>query len=219
MRNPIRVHIWGDYALFCRPELKSERYSYDVITPSAARGILDAIYYHPGLIWRIDKIYVQKPIRFMNIRRNEVSQKISCSNLLEVVNGSTKALYIDRAESIAQRAATILRDVSYVIEAHFDIIPEKMSENDSEDKFYAIFMKRLKKGRYFTQPYFGNREFTAMFSEYTSDDIPATISEDRDLGLMLYDLNYSDPQNIHPLFFRANMQNGVIDVADCEVIG
>ena len=219
MRKPIRVHAWGDYALFSRPELKSERYTYDVITPSAARGILDAVYYHPGLAWKIDRIYVQNPIRFTNVRRNEVSQKISCSNLLEAVNGSTKPLYIDRADSIAQRAATILRDVSYVIEAHFELIPEKMGGDDSEDKFYAIFMNRLKKGRHFTQPYFGCREFTAMVKEYDGGDTPRTIIDDRDLGLTLYDMDYSDPENIHPLFFRAYMRSGVVDVAGCEVIG
>jgi len=219
MRKPIRVRVWGDYALFSRLELKSERYTYDVITPSAARGILDAIYFHPGLRWKIDRIYVQKPIRFMNIRRNEDSAKISCSNLLEAANGSAKPLYIDRSDSIAQRAATVLRDVSYVIEAHFELIPEKMGREDNSDKFYAIFMNRLKKGRHFTQAYLGCREFTAMVEEYEGESAPPTIEEDRDLGLMLYDLDYSDSQNIHPLFFRAQMKGGVVDVADCEVIG
>lgn len=219
MPKPIRVRAWGEYALFSRPELKSERYTYDVITPSAARGIFDAIYFHPGLRWKIDRIYVQNPIRFTNIRRNEVSAKILCSSLLEAANGSTKPLYIDRSDSIAQRAATVLRDVSYVIEAHFELIPEKMGADDTSDKFYAIFMNRLKKGRHFTQPYFGCREFTAMTEEYEGEDDPQTNGDSRDLGLTLYDMDYTDPKNIHPLFFRAAMKNGVVDVAGCEVIG
>lgn len=219
MRKPIRVRAWGDYALFSRPELKSERYTYDVITPSAARGILDAIYFHPGLRWKIDRIYVQNPIRFTNVRRNEVGSKILCTDLLSAARGSGEPIYIDRRSDIAQRAATILRDVSYVIEAHFELIPDKMGAEDSEDKFYAIFMNRLKKGKHFTQPYFGCREFTAMVEEYAGDGVPAAIDDDRDLGLTLYDLDYSEPGNIRPLFFRAAMKRGVVDVAGCEVFG
>ncbi len=219
MRKPIRVRAWGDLALFSRPELKSERYSFDIITPSAARGILDAVYYHPGLRWKIDRIYVQNPIRFTNVRRNEIGTKILCTDLLSAARGSAGPIYIDRANSMTQRAATILRDVSYVIEAHFELIPENMSAADSEDKFYAIFMNRLKKGKYYTQPYFGCREFTAMVEEYTGDDPPSAIPDDRDLGLTLYDMDYSDQGNIRPLFFRAVMKRGVVDVAGCEVFG
>lgn len=125
MPEPIRLRVFGDYALFSRPELKVERYSYDVMTPSAARGILDAIYYHPGLRWCVKRIIVERPIRFTNIRRNEVSKKILASDLFAAANGSEKPVFIDRRDAIAQRAATVLRDVSYVIEANFDVIPEK----------------------------------------------------------------------------------------------
>ena len=108
MPKPIRIRVWGKYALFSRPELKAERYSYDIITPSAARGIFDAIYYHPGLKWQIKRIYVQKPIKLANVRRNEVTKKILASDLLRAANGSGEPIFIDRAESIAQRAATVL---------------------------------------------------------------------------------------------------------------
>lgn len=218
MPKPIRIHVWGDYALFSRPELSTERYTYDVITPSAARGILDAIYYHPGMRWRIKRIFVQKPICFTNVRRNEVSKKILASDLYAAANGSDKPIYINRSEAIQQRASTILRDVSYVIEANFELIPEKMSADDSADKFYAIFSNRLKSGKCFTQPYFGCREFAASFEPYPEDKEPETIGEDRDFGIMLYDMDYSQVGNIQPTYFRAVMKNGIIDLRDCEVL-
>jgi CRISPR-associated protein Cas5 subtype I-C len=218
MPKPIKIRVWGDYALFSRPELKAERYSYDIITPSAARGIYDAIYYHPGIRWQIKRIYVQKPIRFTNVRRNEVIKKILASDLMSAANGSGQLIYIDRAEAIAQRAATILRDVSYVIEANFNLIPEKMGEGDSADKFFAIFSNRLKSGKCFTQPYLGCREFPAYFEPFPSDCEPQTIPEDRDFGIMLYDMDYSEPESIKPTYFRAVMKKGVVDLRDCEVL-
>ena len=118
----VKVKVWGEYALFSRPEMKVERCSYDVITPSAARGILEAIYWHPGMKWVIDKIYVQKPVRFTSIRRNEVKSKISSNNVLSVYNGADKPLYISTKSDIVQRASLLLRDVSYVIEAHLSLI-------------------------------------------------------------------------------------------------
>ena len=117
----VRVRVWGDYALFSRPELKVERCSYDVMTPSAARGILEAIYWHPGMRWIIDKIYVKKPIQFTSVRRNEVKSKILASNVLQVYNGADKPLYISSKSDIVQRASLLLRDVEYVIEAHFEM--------------------------------------------------------------------------------------------------
>ncbi len=218
MPKPIRLRVWGDLALFSRPELKVERYSYDVITPSAARGIFDAIYYHLGLKWVIKKIYVQNPIRFTNIRRNEVGSKILASDIYEAARGSTKPQYIVTTDDIAQRASTVLRDVSYVIEANFITLPEKMNPCDSEEKFYAIFSERARKGRHFTQPYFGCREFTAYYELYESELPPKTIDDSVSLGLMLYDMDYSDAENIKPVFFRAEMKHGVIDLTDCEVL-
>ena len=121
MAMGVKVQVRGDYALFSRPEMKVERCSYDVMTPSAARGILEAIYWHPGLRWVIDKIYVQNPIRFTSVRRNEVKSKVSASNALQAYNGSDKSIYISTKEEIVQRASLILCNVSYVIEAHFEM--------------------------------------------------------------------------------------------------
>ena len=132
MGRGVRIRVWGDYALFSRPELKVERYSYDVITPSAARGILDAIYYHPGMRWIIDKIYVVKPIRFTSVRRNEIKSKISASNVLQAYNGADKALYMSSKQEIVQRASVLLTDVEYVIEAHFEMT-EKANETIREN--------------------------------------------------------------------------------------
>ena len=120
----VRVRVWGEYALFSRPEMKAERCSYDVITPSAARGILEAVYWHPGMRWKIDKIYVCRPIAFTNIRRNEVKSKVSGSNVLNVMNGGNKELYLSSKEEIVQRASLLLKDVEYVIEAHFEMTPK-----------------------------------------------------------------------------------------------
>lgn len=218
MPQSIRLRVFGNYALFSRPELKVERYSYDVMTPSAARGILDAIYYHPGLAWHIGRIIVESPIRFTNIRRNEVLRKVSAADLLAAANGADEPIFIDRGEAIAQRAATILRDVSYVIEANFTVIPEKMGREDSADKFYAIFCNRARKGRFFHQPYLGCREFPAFFELITDEGRPPEpISESRDLGIMLYDMDYSGA-DITPMFFHAEMVQGVVDVAGKEIL-
>ena len=217
MPAPIRLRVFGDYALFSRPELKVERYSYDVMTPSAARGILDAIYYHPGLRWRVKRIAVERPIRFTNIRRNEVSKKILASDLLAAANGDEKSIFIDRSDAIAQRAATVLRDVCYVIEANFDLVPEKMGVGDSADKFYAIFCNRARKGKFFAQPYLGCREVPAFFALVDDNAPPEPIAESRDLGLMLYDMDYSDPNDIKAQFFRARLDRGVLDCRRAEV--
>lgn len=143
MGKGVKVKVWGDYALFSRPEMKVERCSYDVITPSAARGILEAIYWHPGMKWVIDKIYVKNPIRFTSVRRNEVKSKISANNVLQAYNGADKPLYISTKEDIVQRASLILRDVCYVIEAHFEIT-ENANDSDNPGKFKDIIMRRLK---------------------------------------------------------------------------
>lgn len=219
MARGIKVKVWGDYALFSRPEMKVERCTYDVITPSAARGILDAIYWHPGLVWRIDRIYVQKPIQFTSVRRNEVKSKISANNVISVYNGSNKELYLSSKAEIVQRAALILKDVQYVIEAHFEMT-DKANETDNAGKFKDIVRRRLEKGQCFHNPYFGCREFPASFALCEEEQIKTAYEneEEKDLGYMLYDLDYSDPNDIQPMFFRAVMHRGVIDVRDCEVI-
>lgn len=213
----VKVKVWGEYALFSRPEMKVERCSYDVITPSAARGILEAIYWHPGMKWVIDKIYVQKPVQFTSIRRNEVKSKISSNNVLPVYNGADKPLYISTKSDIVQRASLLLRDVSYVIEAHFEMT-EKAVESDNLGKFKDIIMRRLKRGECYHTPYFGCREFPANFCLCEDEKIETAYSGEKDLGFMLYDMDFSDLDNIQPMFFRALMKDGVINLRDCEVI-
>lgn len=211
----IKMEVWGEYACFTRPEMKVERVSYDVPTPSAARGMVESVYYHPGLKWHVDKIYVCKPIRFTNILRNEVASKISARNVLTEANGKKRS-YIDRNADIQQRATTMLRDVYYVIEAHFEMT-DKANPSDNPGKFQDIVKRRLRSGQAYMQPYLGCRECTAHFRLWEGGDIP-TIDETRDLGYMLYDMEYSDPENIQPMFFRAQMVHGVIDLTDCEVV-
>lgn len=211
----IKMEVWGDYACFTRPEMKVERVSYDVPTPSAARGMVESVYFHNGLRWIIDRIYVCKPIRFTNILRNEVASKISARNVLTEANGKKRS-YIDRNADIQQRATTMLRDVHYVIEAHFEMT-DQANPSDNPGKFQDIVKRRLRSGQAYMQPYLGCRECTAHFRLWEGGDIP-TIDETRDLGYMLYDMEYSDPENIQPMFFRAQMVHGVIDLTDCEVV-
>lgn len=215
----VKVKVWGDYALFSRPELKVERYSYDVMTPSAARGILEAIYWHPGLRWNIDRIYVKNPICFTSVRRNEVKSKVSASNVLQVYNGADKTLYINTKNEIVQRASTILCDVCYVIEAHFEMT-EKANETDNPGKFKDIMMRRLRRGECYHMPYFGCREFPAHFCLCEEEEIHTAYDDvsERDLGLMLYDMDYSNKDNIQAMFFRAVLKKGVLDLRNCEVI-
>ena len=219
MAKGVRVKVWGDYALFSRPEMKVERCSYDVMTPSAARGILEAVYWHPGMRWIIDKIYVNKPIQFTSVRRNEVKSKVSANNVLPVYNGSSKRLYLSSKAEIVQRSSILLRNVEYVIEAHFEMT-DKANISDNSGKFKDIIMRRLRKGECFHTPYFGCREFPVRFCLCEEEEIHTAYSDEdeRDLGFMLYDMDYSNPENIQPMFFRAIMKKGVIDLKDCEVI-
>ena len=219
MSKGVKVRVWGDYALFTRPEMKVERCSYDVITPSAARGILEAVYWHPGMRWVIDRIYVKKPIQFTSIRRNEVKSKISAANVLSVYNGNQRDLSISSKAEIVQRASLLLRDVEYVIEAHYEMT-DQANDSDNPGKFKDIIIRRLKRGECFHTPYFGCREFPVRFCLCEDDDIFTAYEDEaaRDLGYMLYDLDYSDPANIQPMFFRAVMKRGIIDLRNCEVV-
>ena len=212
----VRVEVWGDYALFTRPEMKVERVSYDVMTPSAARGILEAIYWPPGLRWVIERIYVRAPIRFTNIRRNEVKDKLNSRKARTAMERGEGELYLATPESIQQRAAMILRDVRYMIEAHFEMT-EKAAAGDNPGKFQDIITRRLEKGQCYHQPYFGTREFPAKFRAWPTETVP-TEPVTQDFGYMLYDLDYSDPKNILPMFFRAKMENGVLDLREREVV-
>ena len=213
----ILLEVFGEYAAFNRPELKTERMTYDVMTPSAARGILDSIYWHPGMRWHPDKIYVLSPIKHTNIRRNEVKSKISARNVKSAMLGKKSELYIDAQSDIQQRAALVLKDVHYVISAHFDIT-DKANPSDNPGKFQDIIRRRIEKGQCYNQPYFGCREFPVNFRKWECDYIPTTYpNETKDLGLMLYDMEYSDDGEITPTFFNAVLKNGVLDLNDCEV--
>ena len=213
----IQVEVWGAYACFSRPEMKTERVSYDIITPSAARGLLESIYWHPGLRWIIDRIHVCSPIRFTNIRRNEVKDIISARNVRAMMTGSGKGeLYLATTESIQQRAAMVLRDVHYVIEAHFDMTPNA-APSDNPGKFQDIIKRRLERGQCYSMPYLGTREFSANFQRCVElPACPEELTGTRDLGWMLWDMDYSDQENITPKFFRASLVDGVMTVPPPE---
>lgn len=212
----IQLEVWGPYALFSRPELKVEKVSYDVPTPSAARGMVEAVYFHPGLRWRIDRIHILNPISFTSIRRNEVLSKISARNVRQAAQGGRQELYLATPQEIVQRSSLLLQDVHYVIEAHFEMT-SKAAPSDNPGKFQDIVTRRMEKGQCFTTPYLGCKEFPASFRRWPGGPVE-TINETRDLGLMLYDFDYTDPQNITPTYFRARLENGVLDVRNCEVL-
>ena len=205
----IKLRIWGDYACFTRPEMKVERVSYDVITPSAARGILEAIHWKPAIRWVVDRIHVQRPIKFDNVRRNEVSSKIPKPNPATAMRDG-KQLYflVDDGGNRQQRASTILRDVEYIIEAHFELT-DKAGPDDNEGKHLDIFRRRARNGQFFHQPCLGCREFPAYF-EPVEGEIPPScyIGQNKELGYMLLDIDFANDMN--PLFFRATMQDGII---------
>lgn len=215
----IRLEVWGEYGLFSRPELKVERVSYDVITPSAARGIMESIFWHPGLRYVIDKIYVLSNIQYANIRRNEVKSKILSSKVKTAIqSGRIDDLYINTKEDIVQRAALVLKNPHYVIESHFDMT-DKANASDNPGKFQDIIKRRISKGQCFHTPYFGCREFPVKYRLYDFDVVPTVYDEEvKDLGLMLYDFDYRNPNEITPMFFRAKLEKGVLDLRKCEVL-
>lgn len=213
---PYGIKLWarGSRACFTRPEMKAERVSYDVITPSAARGIIEAIHWKPAIRWTIDAIHVLKPIRFESIRRNEVGSKISARNVTEAMNAERVdglALYVD--EDRQQRAATILKDVAYVIEAHFELTARAQAD-DTEAKHIEMFKRRAAKGQCFHQPCLGTREFPAEFELVAGEAPKSELPPDqrnKDLGWMLYDIAFDNDRL--PMFYRPIMVDGVIDVA------
>ena len=229
-RKTFCLDVKGDYACFTRPEMKVERVSYDVITPSAARAIFSAIFWKPAIKWNIKKIEVLSPIKWISVRRNEVKNK---------ANKSQDNIFIE--DDRTQRAGLFLRDVHYRIYAEMEFIPvDKRSKVISETpelliteeeradyrkdenpgKYHAMFERRAKKGQCFNQPYLGCREFSCEFKfvdnpERAVKEFPA-ITESRDLGFMLYDMDFSDPKDIKPVFFRAVMENGIVNVPDWD---
>jgi len=207
----VKLKVWGDYACFTRPEMKVERVSYDVMTPSAARGVLEAIYWKPAIRWAVDRIHVLKPIRFMNIRRNEVASKIPLRNVKTAMQDGKSPLELFIENDRQQRAAMVLRDVEYVIEAHFEYA---VAGEDNDGKHLDMFNRRARDGQCFTQPYLGCREFSAGF-DIVEGDIPTSpLKGKQDLGWMLHDIDF--PNNMEAKFFRAEIVNGVITVPAFE---
>lgn len=218
MSKGVKVRVWGERALFTRPEFKVERYSYDVITPSAARGLLEAIYWDPAIRWVIDKLYVKKPIKFDSIQRNEISSTGTASHMLQAINGKRGPLYINTKKDIVQSNTVLLVDVEYVIESHFEMT-DKAQPGEHPAKYKAIMKRRLKQGACYYMPYFGCREYPANFELCNEDDIQTQYQGIvKELGYMLYDFDYSNPEDIKPMFFQAVLKDGVLDLTDCEVI-
>lgn len=203
------LELWGEYACFTRPELKVERVSYDVITPSACRNIFQSIFWKPAFRWNIRKIEVLNPIKWVSVKRNEVAK-----------TASTKTPHIFIEDNRQQKSGTFLKDVKYRVSAELEFIPvsARAKDNPAADhsaenpaKYNAIFERRASRGQCFTQPYFGCREFAANFRLVKEGEIlPEPISETLDLGLMLYDMDFSAPESPQAMFFRARMENGVI---------
>lgn len=205
----IKLRVWGDYACFSRPEMKVERVSYDVITPSSARGILEAIHWKPAIRWVVDKIHVLRPIKFDNVRRNEVKSKISKPNPVTVMRDKKPlSLVVDDGDNRQQRATTLLRDVEYIIEAHFEMT-DKAGPDDNEGKHLDIFNRRARSGQFFHQPCLGCREFPAFFEVFNGDPSASYyLGQTKELGYMLLDIDFSN--NMTPLFFKAVMKDGII---------
>lgn len=198
--GPFRLKIWAENACFTRPEMKVERVSYDVMTPSAARAAFEAILWKPAIRWVIDQIDVLKPVRWESVRRNELGI---------VMSPRRRGLFIE--DNRQQRASLILRDVAYIVHAHFEMT-EKAGPNDTVVKFQEMFLRRAEKGQCFNTPYLGCREFSAAFELMPlNQELPKPIEEDRDLGWMLHDLDFNvEPPE--PKFFRAEMKKGRISV-------
>ena len=215
MASEVRLHVWGEYACFTRPEMKVERVSYDVMTPAAARGILEAIHWKPAIRWEIARIHVLKPIRFQSVRRNEVSAKASTSLAKSAMKaGTTAGLGINIADTRQQRASTLLVDVGYVIEARFELT-DRAGAEDTPAKHIAMFNRRAQNGQCFHRPSLGTREFVADFRLIEEGDpLPESSlgpgDRDRDLGWMNYEPGYVTGTPAR--FFHARLEDGVLEV-------
>jgi len=220
MAYGIALRVWGRYALFSRPEMKVERVSYDVMTPSAARGILEAIYWKPAIRWKVERIHALLPIRFTNIRRNELASKIPVGTVRRAMSDLSTAVETLIEDDRQQRAAMVLNGVDYVIEASFEMtdMAGKAGPDGSIDstdiepgKHLEIFTRRAKQGQCFHHPYFGTREFPVSFAWIEKDQIPKSQLEgEQDLGWMLRDIDFDNGMTPH--FFHAGLRDGVLDV-------
>jgi CRISPR-associated protein Cas5d len=213
--TPFCLEVSGPFACFTRPEMKVERVSYDVITPSAARAVFEAIFWKPQIQWHVRRIEVLKPVRWVNLRRNEVGKVISTSNVQQAMNKGVGdlALYIE--DERQQRAGLFLRDVAYRVHADLEV----MSRNEPAQKYTEMFERRADKGQCVNQPYLGCREFAADFRliESPQGEPEPEQSVNGDLGWMLYDLDYNNRADPKPMWFRAQAVRGVIDLTKCEV--
>ena len=222
MTYGVRLHVWGERACFTRPEMKVERVSYDVMTPSAARGILEAVHWKPAIVFVVDRIHVLKPIRFQSFRRNEVGAKISSITAERAMRaGSTAGLGLAVEDNRQQRAATLLVDVAYVIEAHFELTA-RAGPDDTPAKHISMFNRRAASGQCFHRPCLGTREFPADFT-LIAEGVPLPDCElppdqrDRDLGWMLHDIDFANGNTSR--FFRARLVDGVLDIERCLADG
>ena len=222
MAYGVRLRVWGERACFTRPEMKVERVSYDVLTPSAARGILEAVHWKPAIRWVVDRIHVLKPIRFQSFRRNEVGARMSADKAKSAMkSGSTADLGLAVEDNRQQRAATLLVDVDYVIEAHFELT-DKAKDDDTPAKHISMFNRRAESGQCFHRPCLGTREFAADFA-LIPEGVglpPSALPPDqrgRDLGWMLHDIDFENDRTSR--FFRARLEDGVLDVRRCLAEG
>ena len=208
------LELTGDFACFTRPEMKVERVSYDVMTPSAARACFEAILWKPAIHWHIRKIEVLKPIRWINLRRNEVASVVSTRNVETAMRKGAGILGLNIEEDRQQRAGLFLRDVAYRVHADLEVLPNAAPDN-TPMKFEEMFERRAKRGQCVNQPYLGCREFAAYFRLVTDPAAePAPIDETRELGFMLHDLDFGKPADPQPRFFRARLENGAVNVPD-----
>ncbi|MBI5635154.1 MAG: type I-C CRISPR-associated protein Cas5 [Nitrospirae bacterium] len=198
----MRLKVWGDNACFTRPEMKVERVSYDVMTPSAARGVLEAIHWKPAIRWQVMQIDVLKPIKWESVRRNEVGIAMS---------PRSQGIYVDDPKIRQQRAGLFLRDVTYTIHACFELT-DKAGIEDTMIKHQEMFLRRAEKGQCFHRPYLGCREFAASFELIPHDQtVPEPIADSRDLGWMLYDMDFGGGET-KPRFFRGELKKGILSV-------
>lgn len=214
--KPYCLEVSGDFACFTRPEMKVERVSYDVMTPSAARAVFEAIFWKPAVRWRVRRIEVLKPIRWINLRRNEVGAVMSVRNVQTAMKGGDGVLALNIEDERQQRAGLFLRDVAYRIHADLDILADRLDQSPPK-KFHDMFKRRAEAGQCVNQPYLGCREFTARV-RYVPDHAAESppIAETRDLGWMLHDLDFAKLDNPQPRFFRAQLTNGKIEVPAWE---
>lgn len=215
---PFCLEVSGDFACFTRPEMKVERVSYDLITPSAARAMFESILWKPAIRWRIRRIEVLKPVRWTSVQRNEVGAVVSTRNVTSAMNSGHGQLGLYVEAERQQRAALILRDVAYRLHADLEFLPDR-APGDTVVKYAEMFRRRATRGQCVNQPYLGCREFAARFRLIDDTEAEPTPASEvhGDLGWMLHDMDFSDPADPQPTFFRARLTQGVLDLAGVEV--